>query len=44
MRKYKPAEEYKAEFQKISKKFLWKTGATLFGILALCVSFWMAQQ
>lgn len=44
MRKYKPAEAYKAEFQKISKKFLLKTAFFILSILVLCITFWVAQK
>jgi hypothetical protein len=44
MRNYKPAEAYKAEFQKISKKFLLKTGFSVLAIFILCAAFWMAQK
>lgn len=44
MRKYKPAEAYKAEFQKISKKFLLKVGFSAMCISILCLAFWVAQK
>lgn len=44
MRKYKPAEAYKAEFQKINRKFLAKIGFSAISIGSLALAFWIGSK
>ena len=44
MRKYKPAEAYKAEFQKINRKFLAKIGFSTISIGILTLVFWVGSK
>lgn len=42
-RYYKPMKAYKAEFQKVNRKFLLKTGFTLLAAILLAGAFWIAK-